>query len=80
VETSDKPAPRLSVNKEHERVAKEFSQEFEILTVITNELKLATLLELQSVYDTQDIYDLLEIIDVHSTILSEQHKSANSGK
>jgi hypothetical protein len=44
------------------------------LNILTNDLKLATLHELQTKYDTQDAYDLLEIIDVSSTLTSEEHK------
>ena len=52
----------------------EFSQDFEILTILTSELKLATLNELQTVYTVSDAYDLLEIIDVQQTLMSEEQK------
>jgi 4-diphosphocytidyl-2C-methyl-D-erythritol kinase len=35
-----------------------------LFLVVTSELKLATLHELQTIYNTQDFYDLLEIIEV----------------
>lgn len=50
------------------RVSKEFSQDFDIFTIITNELKLATLNDLQTIYDVQDMYDMLEIIDAYNTL------------
>lgn len=52
----------------------EFSQDFEILTILTSELKLATLNELQTIYTVSDAYDLLEIIDVQQTLMSEEQK------
>jgi len=50
------------------RVGKEFSQDFDIFSIITNELKLATLNDLQTIYDVQDMYDMLEIIDAYTTL------------
>ena len=44
----------------------------ELFVILTNELKLATLLELQTVYDTSDVYDMLEVIEANNTILLER--------
>lgn len=38
--------------------------DFDIFIVMTNDLKLASLHELQTVYNTEDLYDLLEVIEV----------------
>ena len=50
------------------RLDKEFSQDFQVLTVITAELKLATLHELQTKYNTEDLYDMLELLDANSAL------------
>ncbi len=52
----------------------EFSQDFEILTILSSELKLASLHDLQTKYSVSDAYDLLEIIDVQQTLVSEEQK------
>lgn len=52
------PHPRM------ERIQREFSQPFEIMTIVTYDPPLATLYELQTVYSTADVYDFLEMIDV----------------
>lgn len=52
----------------------EFSQDFNILTIVTSELKLATLLELQTVYSVSDVYDILEIMDAHSVMTDYQRR------
>jgi len=52
------------------------------MTIVTSELKLATLIELQTVYSVQDMYDILEIMDAHVTMLQYQRKmdeAANKG-
>lgn len=36
----------------------------DLFSIITSDLKLATLIELQTVYNTEDMFDLLEIIEV----------------
>lgn len=51
-------------NSTIQRIEKDFSQDFEIYTLLTNELRLATLYDLQAKYNTEDLYDLLEIMDV----------------
>lgn len=47
-----------------ERIENEFSQPFEIFTIVTYDPPLATLHELQTIYSTSDVFDLLEIIEV----------------
>tara|TARA_Y100001938_G_C7772261_1_gene273822 strand:+ start:282 stop:458 length:177 start_codon:yes stop_codon:yes gene_type:complete len=37
--------------------------DFDIFTVLTNELKLATLADLQTVYNTEDLHEFLEVIE-----------------
>ena len=44
------------------------------MTIVTSELKLASLIELQTVYNLQDMYDILEIMDAHVTMLEYQRK------
>lgn len=53
-----------------------FSQDFDIMRVVCNELKLATLVELQTQYNVSDFYDLLEIQEAYATLLQEQKKEA----
>lgn len=57
-------------------IEKSFSIPFEIFSILTHELKLATLLELQTVYDTSDMYDLLEMMDVHDTMVVIANKKS----
>jgi len=45
-----------------------------ILSIVTSELKLASLYELQTMYSTSDLYDLVEIMDAHSTMLEYQRR------
>lgn len=61
------------------RLEKEFSQDFQVLTVITSELKLATLYELQTLYNTEDLYDMLELLDAHAA-MSEAQADSPKGK
>lgn len=61
------------------RLEKEFSQDFQILTIITSELKLATLYELQTLYNTEDLYDMLELLDANSAMMTAQEET-NKGK
>lgn len=67
------------------RIQEEFSGDFDIYVVVTNELKLATLHELQTVYNTADLYDLLEIIEVDAEMKDiaaekiKQQEAANRG-
>ena len=51
-----------------------FSQDFMILSVVTSELKLATLYELQTLYSVSDLYDILELMDAHSTMVDYQRR------
>lgn len=67
-------APRVSSNREFKRIEKDFSQDWEIYTVVTSKLRLATLHDLQTVYTCEDLYDMLEIIDVNTSIQEEQYK------
>ena len=60
-------------------IQKEFSQPWEIYTVLTSEVggrPLATLHELQTIYGIVDLYDFLEILDVHNSVAEEHHKEA----
>lgn len=52
-----------------EKLEKHFSLDFDVFTVVTHELRLATYNEMQTVYDTSDLYDMLEMIDAHITLL-----------
>lgn len=54
------------------KLEKEYSQDFEIMQIVCNELKLATLLELQTQYSVSDLYDLMEIQEAYSLIIDEQ--------
>lgn len=50
------------------RLDKTFSQEWDIYTILTNELRLASLHDLQTIYNVEDAYDMLEIIEAHTAI------------
>lgn len=60
------------------RLQEEFSQDFDIMVIVTNELKLATLYELQTLYSVQDMYDLLEIMDAHLAMVEHNRKVAEA--
>jgi hypothetical protein len=51
-----------------------FSQDFEILNIVTSELKLASLLELQTVYSVHDMYDILELMEANAALAIYHHK------
>jgi hypothetical protein len=51
-----------------------FSQDFMILSIVTSELKLATLYELQTQYSVSDMYDIIEMIDAHTTMVEYQRR------
>lgn len=42
------------------------------MQIVCNELKLATLLELQTQYSVSDLYDMLEMQEAYGTIIEEQ--------
>jgi len=48
---------------------KELTTDVIVFTILTNDLRLASYLELQTVYDVADAYDLVEVIDAHQTII-----------
>lgn len=50
--------------------------DFDVFSVVTNPLKLATLAELQTVYNTNDLYDLLEIQEVDREFNDIAHERA----
>jgi hypothetical protein len=50
------------------RLEKEFSQDFQVFTLVTSELKLASLYELQTHYNTEDLYDMLELLDAYKAM------------
>ena len=56
------------------RLSEQFTQDFDIMTIVTSELKLATMLELQTVYSTSDMYDLLEIMQAQSAMTQYHEK------
>ena len=60
------------------QIEKEFSQDLELLTVLTFEPRLCTLHELQTVYSLDDLYDFLEIIEVHSALKEEGIRKAEA--
>jgi hypothetical protein len=48
------------------------------MTILTSDLKLASLIELQTIYSLQDMYDILEIMDAHVTMLEYHRKMAEA--
>lgn len=55
-------------------LSEKFTQDFLILSVVTSELRLASLHELQTIYSVADLYDILEMMDAHATMLEYQRR------
>jgi hypothetical protein len=53
---------------------KSFSQDFEVMTVLTAEPRLCTLHELETIYSVEHLYDFLEIIEAKSAVEEDFHK------
>lgn len=54
------------------RISEDCSIDFEIIRVVTSELKLATLGELKTVRSVKDLRDYIEILDVHYALEKER--------
>ena len=52
-----------------------FSQDFEVMRVLTFEPRLCTKHELATLYTLDDFYDFIEIIDAQETLKEEAHKA-----
>lgn len=57
------------------RLVDTFSQDFEVMRVLTFEPKLCTKYELEHLYTLDDFYDFVEIIDAQETMKEEAHKA-----
>ena len=57
-----------------------FSQDFEVMRVLTYEPRLCTKYELEHLYSIDDFYDFVEIIDAQETIKEEAIKAEQSRK
>lgn len=55
-----------------------FSQDFEVMRVLTYEPRLCTKYELENLYSIDDFYDFVEIIDAQETIKEEAVKAHES--
>jgi len=58
----------------------EFSQDSDVLRILTAELKLASLIELQTVYSVEDLYDMIEILEATAAIDEYNRREADSNK
>lgn len=61
--------------EEMKTLVENFSQDFEVMRVLTFEPRLCTKHELQTLYTLDDFYDFIEIIDAQETLKEEANKA-----
>lgn len=61
--------------EEMKNLVENFSQDFEVMRVLTFEPRLCTKHELQTIYTLDDFYDFIEIIDAQETLKEEATKA-----
>ena len=61
--------------EEMKNLVENFSQDFEVMRVLTFEPRLCTLQELYDVYTLDQFYDFVEIIEAQETLKEEAHKA-----
>ena len=61
--------------EEMKNLVENFSQDFEVMRVLTFEPRLCTKYELQTLYTLDDFYDFIEIIEAQETLKEEAHKA-----
>ncbi len=59
-------------------IDEDFSQPSEVFRIVTNETKLATLLELDTVYGMDDVYRMLEILDLQDALRADAEQRAKN--
>lgn len=57
-----------------------FSQDWEVYGVLTNELRLATYVELDTVCSVEDLHNMLEVIDVHNEFTAYAQKQRDAAE
>lgn len=57
------------------RLTNEFSQDFQVMRLLTYEPRLCTKYELEHLYSIDDFYDFIEIMDAQETIIEEANKA-----
>jgi hypothetical protein len=61
--------------EEMKKLVENFSQDFEVMRVLTFEPRLCTKHELETLYTLDDFYDFIEIIEAQETLKEEAHKA-----
>ena len=61
-----------------QRLTNEFSQDFQVMRLLTYEPRLCTKYELEHLYSIDDFYDFIEIMDAQETIKEEAQKAQQS--
>lgn len=61
--------------EEMKNLVENFSQDFEVMRVLTFEPRLCTLQELYDVYTFDQFYDFVEIIEAQETLKEEANKT-----
>ena len=61
-----------------QRLTNEFSQDFQVMRLLTYEPRLCTNYELEHLYSIDDFYDFIEIMDAQETIKEEAQKAQQS--
>lgn len=61
--------------EEMKNLVENFSQDFEVMRVLTFEPRLCTKHELATLYTLDDFYDFIEIIDAQETLKDEANKA-----
>ena len=61
-----------------QRLTNEFSQDFQVMRLLTYEPRLCTIYELEHLYSIDAFYDFIEIMDAQETIIEEAQKAQQS--
>ncbi|UZS00932.1 tail assembly chaperone protein [Pseudomonas phage vB_PsaM_M1] len=65
----------MAATDEIRKLTEEFSQDFEVMRVLTFEPRLCTKYELEHLYTLDDFHDFVEIIDAQETLKDEANKA-----
>lgn len=65
----------MAATDEIRKLTEEYSQDFEVMRVLTFEPRLCTKYELEHLYTLDDFHDFVEIIDAQETLKDEANKA-----
>lgn len=65
----------MAATDEIRKLTEEFSQDFEVMRVLTFEPRLCTKYELEHLYTLDDFHDFVEIVDAQETLKDEASKA-----